>query len=71
MIELNRGRPQNLQYIANAAFLASVYADYLNATGLTGWFCGSTFLSLNVLKDFATLQVPYSLFYCVSNFILK
>ncbi|XP_047974434.1 endoglucanase 12-like [Salvia hispanica] len=61
MIELNRGKPQNLQYVANAAFLASVYADYLNATGLTGWFCGSTFLSLNVLKDFATLQMNYIL----------
>ncbi|KAG6391021.1 hypothetical protein SASPL_148767 [Salvia splendens] len=41
MVELNRGRPQNLQYVANAAFLASVYADYLNATGIPGWFCAN------------------------------
>ncbi|KAL8557746.1 hypothetical protein ACS0TY_005016 [Phlomoides rotata] len=61
MIELNHGRAQNLQYVANAAFLASVFADYLNATGVPGWYCGPTFYKIKVLKDFATSQIKYIL----------
>lgn len=61
MIELNHGRAQNLQYVANAAFLASVFADYLNASGTPGWYCGPTFYKINVLKDFATSQIKYIL----------
>lgn len=57
MIQLNHGKAQNLQYIANAAFLASVFADYLNETGVPGWYCGSNFMPISVLKDFATSQV--------------
>ncbi|RWW79227.1 hypothetical protein BHE74_00012497 [Ensete ventricosum] len=30
LAQLNRGRPRSLQYAANAAFLASLYADYMN-----------------------------------------
>lgn len=54
---MNHGRAQNLQYTANAAFLASLFADYLNATGVPGWTCGGNFFPLSVLKDFATSQV--------------
>ncbi|KAK6136332.1 hypothetical protein DH2020_029903 [Rehmannia glutinosa] len=61
MIELNHGRAQNLQYVANAAFLASVFADYLNATGVPGWNCGPNFFPISVLKDFATSQMNYIL----------
>lgn len=57
MIELNHGGPQNLQYTVNAAFLATVFADYLNATGVPGWYCGQNFMPISVLKDFATSQV--------------
>ncbi|XP_073040533.1 endoglucanase 12 [Primulina eburnea] len=61
MIELNHGRAQNLQYVANAAFLASVFADYLNASGVPGWYCGGDFLPISILKDFATSQLNYIL----------
>ncbi|KAL0286949.1 UNVERIFIED_CONTAM: Endoglucanase 12 [Sesamum angustifolium] len=61
MIELNHGKAQNLQYVANAAFLASVFADYLNASGIPGWNCGPDFVPLTVLKDFATSQMNYIL----------
>ncbi|KAJ8639302.1 hypothetical protein MRB53_015996 [Persea americana] len=61
MIQLNHGRPQPLQYVANAAFLASLFADYLNATGVPGWFCGPNYFSSDVLRRFATSQVDYIL----------
>ncbi|KAJ8557442.1 hypothetical protein K7X08_003067 [Anisodus acutangulus] len=38
LLQLNHGRGQ-LQYVANAAFLASLFVDYLNATGVPGWNC--------------------------------
>ncbi|KAK3031000.1 hypothetical protein RJ639_036850 [Escallonia herrerae] len=61
LIQLNHGRGQNLQYVANAAFLASLFADYLNATGIPGWNCGPSFISLDVLRSFATSQIEYIL----------
>ncbi|KAI4374019.1 hypothetical protein MLD38_012067 [Melastoma candidum] len=61
MIELNLGKPQPLQYVANAAFLASLYVDYMNATGVPGWNCGPTFISSETLRQFATSQVEYIL----------
>ncbi|KZV33598.1 endoglucanase 12 [Dorcoceras hygrometricum] len=60
MIELNHGRAQNLQYVANAAFLASVFADYLNASGVPGWNCGPSFIPISALKDFAASQISTS-----------
>ncbi|GAU18565.1 hypothetical protein TSUD_325570 [Trifolium subterraneum] len=33
LIQLNHGRPQSLQYVVNAAFLASLFADYMEAKG--------------------------------------
>ncbi|KAJ6317906.1 hypothetical protein OIU76_013453 [Salix suchowensis] len=56
MIKLNQGRPQPLQFVANTAFLASLYVDYLNATGVPGLFCGRQFISLDLLRSFATSQ---------------
>lgn len=61
MIQLNHGKGQPLQYVANAAFLASVFADYMNATGVPGWYCGSSFMSLDVIYKFATSQMEYIL----------
>lgn len=57
LIELSQGRPQNLQYVVNAVFLASLYADYLDGTNLPGWYCGTSFIPLQALRDFATSQV--------------
>ncbi|XWS65252.1 hypothetical protein CRYUN_Cryun05aG0076700 [Craigia yunnanensis] len=61
MIQLNLGKPQPLQYVANAAFLANLFADYLNATGVPGWNCGSKFFRSEFLRNFATSQVDYIL----------
>lgn len=57
---LSRGKPQNLQYVANAAFLASLFVDYMNATGVPGWNCGPNYVPSSVLRSFATSQVPSS-----------
>ncbi|KAJ6324975.1 hypothetical protein OIU76_012125 [Salix suchowensis] len=59
LIRLNSGRPRPLQYVANTAFLASLFVDYLNATRVPGFQCGSKFISLDVLRSFATSQVPF------------
>ncbi|CAK7326002.1 unnamed protein product [Dovyalis caffra] len=61
MIQLNHGRPQPLQYAANAAFLASLFVDYLNATRVPGFICGPKFITLDVLRSFATSQINYIL----------
>ncbi|KAL7229248.1 hypothetical protein ACSBR2_007866 [Camellia fascicularis] len=58
LIQLNHGAGQPLQYVANAAFLASLYVDYMNATG---WYCGASFITLDVLRTFATSQIDYIL----------
>ncbi|XP_031478965.1 endoglucanase 12-like [Nymphaea colorata] len=59
MIELNHGQPEPLQYVVNAAFLAAIYSDYLQAVGVPGWYCGPYFFPLQVLRDFATSQMDY------------
>lgn len=62
MIELHYWQPQQpLQYVANAAFLANLYADYLTAANIPGMNCGPTFISSNILRDFATSQMNYIL----------
>ncbi|KAL8201267.1 hypothetical protein R6Q57_012606 [Mikania cordata] len=40
IIDLSQGKSQNLQYVVNVVFLASLYADYLEAANLPGWYCG-------------------------------
>lgn len=57
MIQLNHGRPQPLQYVVNAAFLASLYSDYLEAADTPGWYCGPNFFPTGALRDFARTQV--------------
>ncbi|KAJ4817030.1 Endoglucanase [Rhynchospora pubera] len=61
LIQLNHGRPQPLQYVVNAAFLAAVYSDYLEAADTPGWYCGSNFYPTGVLRDFAKTQINYIL----------
>ncbi|KAF8117813.1 hypothetical protein N665_0008s0155 [Sinapis alba] len=61
LIMLNHGDPQPLQYAANAAFLAALYSDYLDASDTPGWYCGPNFYSTHVLRDFATSQIDYIL----------
>lgn len=61
LIQLNHGRPQPLQYVVNAAFLATLYADYLEAADTPGWYCGPTFFSTDVLRQFAKTQIDYIL----------
>lgn len=60
LIQLNDGGPQSLQYVANAAFLANLFADYLNASDTSGWFCGPNFFSIATLRNFASSQVYFS-----------
>ena len=57
LIQLNHGRPQPLQYVVNAAFLAALYSDYLDAADTPGWYCGPNFYSTDVLRKFAKTQV--------------
>ncbi|OAY78565.1 Endoglucanase 12 [Ananas comosus] len=61
LIELNHGRPQPLQYAMNMAFLASLYADYMDATNVPGWYCGPNYFSADSLRSFAQSQVDYVL----------
>ncbi|KAJ0972952.1 hypothetical protein J5N97_020911 [Dioscorea zingiberensis] len=61
MIQLNHGRPQALQYVVNAAFLASLYADYLDASNVPGWYCGPFYFSADNLRGFAATQLQYIL----------
>ncbi|KAM5574156.1 endoglucanase 25-like [Rosa sericea] len=61
LIQLNHGRPQPLQYVVNAAFLATLFSDYLDAADTPGWYCGPNFYSTDVLRDFAKFQVDYIL----------
>ncbi|GAB2278280.1 hypothetical protein Dimus_012970 [Dionaea muscipula] len=61
LIQLNHGRPQPLQYVVNAAFLAALYSDYLEAADTPGWYCGPNFFSTRVLRQFAKTQIDYIL----------
>ncbi|XP_024964744.1 endoglucanase 25-like, partial [Cynara cardunculus var. scolymus] len=61
LIQLNHGRPQPLQYVVNAAFLATLFSDYLDAADTPGWYCGPNFYSSDVLRKFAETQINYIL----------
>nr|XP_008370239.2 endoglucanase 25-like [Malus domestica]XP_028957155.1 endoglucanase 25-like [Malus domestica] len=64
LIQLNHGKPKPLQYVVNAAFLATLYSDYLEAADNTksaGMFCGPSFYSIDVLREFAKTQINYIL----------
>nr|XP_048336359.1 endoglucanase 25-like [Ziziphus jujuba var. spinosa] len=61
LIQLNHGKPQPLQYVVNAAFLAKLYSDYLDALLVPGWYCGPTFYQTETLRDFSNSQIDYIL----------
>ncbi|GMI98869.1 DEFECTIVE CYTOKINESIS, glycosyl hydrolase 9A1, KORRIGAN, RADIALLY SWOLLEN 2 [Hibiscus trionum] len=61
LIELNHGKPKPLQYVVNAAFLAALYADYLEATLTPGSQCGAKFYPTEAFRDFARSQINYIL----------
>ncbi|KAK9669775.1 hypothetical protein RND81_13G153800 [Saponaria officinalis] len=61
LIQLNHGRPQPLQYVVNAAFLATLYSDYLDTSDTPGWRCGPNFYTSDVLREFARTQIDYIL----------
>ncbi|RZC66016.1 hypothetical protein C5167_009708 [Papaver somniferum] len=61
LIQLNRGVPQPLQFVVQAAFLATLYADYLDASCIPGWYCGLNFYTTQVMHDFAKTQIDYIL----------
>ncbi|EHA8587680.1 endoglucanase 12 [Cocos nucifera] len=61
LIQLNHGRPQALQYVAATAFLASLYADYMDAANVPGWYCGPYYFSTSSLRSFAASQMNYIL----------
>lgn len=68
MIQLNHGNTQPLQYVANAAFLATLFSDYLDAADTPGWYCGPNFYSTDVLRKFAETQVFFHL--CHVSFVI-
>ncbi|CAI9101447.1 OLC1v1038777C1 [Oldenlandia corymbosa var. corymbosa] len=61
LIQLNHGDPQPLQHAVNAAFLAALFSDYLEAADTPGWYCGPNFYSTDVLRKFAQTQISYVL----------
>lgn len=61
LIQLNHGRPQPLQYVVNAAFLATLFSDYLEAADTPGWYCGPNFITTETLRKFARTQIDYIL----------
>ncbi|KAE8703590.1 Endoglucanase 21 [Hibiscus syriacus] len=61
LIELNHGKPKPLQYVVNAAFLAALYADYLEATMTPALKCGAKFYPIETFRDIAKSQINYIL----------
>lgn len=59
MILLGHDRPQQLQLVVNAAFLAAVYSDYLETADTPGWYCGPNFYTADYLRNFARTQVYF------------
>ncbi|CAH2078068.1 unnamed protein product [Thlaspi arvense] len=47
--------------VANAAFLATLFSDYLEAANTPGWYCGPTFYPNDVLREFSRSQIDYIL----------
>ncbi|RCV34344.1 hypothetical protein SEVIR_7G161100v4 [Setaria viridis] len=61
MALFNHGKGQPLQYVVANSFLASLYADYMEAANVPGWYCGPNFMSTNDLRAFAKSQLNYIL----------
>ncbi|CAN6972808.1 unnamed protein product [Brassica rapa subsp. trilocularis] len=47
--------------VANAAFLAALFSDYLEASSTPGWYCGPSFYTPKNLWDFSKSQMDYIL----------
>lgn len=63
LVMFNYGNVAPLQYTAAAAFIASLFADYLITADIPVWQCGPEFYSADVLKEFAQSQVCFSRYY--------
>lgn len=61
LIRLSQGHLQPLQDVANAAFLAALFSDYLEASYTPGWYCGPSFYTPKNLRDFSKSQMDYIL----------
>nr|GLL18013.1 endoglucanase 12 [Ipomoea trifida] len=61
LIQLNHGQGQPLQYVVNAAFLASLFSDYMELIDVPGMNCGPYFIPTDVLRGFAISQINYIL----------
>lgn len=61
MILLNKGGGEPLQYAATSAFLANLFADYLTASGVPGFYCGPNYIPIDDIRSFATSQVSIPL----------
>eukprot|EP00246_Nothoceros_aenigmaticus_P007880 TRINITY_DN220_c0_g1_i1.p1 TRINITY_DN220_c0_g1~~TRINITY_DN220_c0_g1_i1.p1 ORF type:complete len:637 (+),score=97.03 TRINITY_DN220_c0_g1_i1:310-2220(+) len=60
LLDKNNGSG-TLFYTVNAVFLATLYADYLDAADIRGWKCGGDFHTPPELRSFATFQMDYIL----------
>lgn len=61
MILFNPNATQHLPTAVNAAFLATLYADYLKAADVPVLECGPNWYSPEVLRNFSRSQVDYAL----------
>jgi hypothetical protein len=57
LAQFNHGQGQALQYAAANSFLAALYADYMEAVNVPGWYCGPNFMTVDDLRSFAKSQV--------------
>lgn len=55
------GQGQQLQYAVANSMLASLYAEYMKATDVPGWYCHGTFYPAETLNDWARSQIDYVL----------
>ncbi|GJN02455.1 hypothetical protein PR202_ga19807 [Eleusine coracana subsp. coracana] len=61
LAQFNHGAGQPLQYVVANAFLAALYADYMETISVPGWYCGPNFMSTDVLRGFVRSQLDYIL----------
>ncbi|WCJ22284.1 glycosyl hydrolase 9A1 [Euphorbia peplus] len=61
LIQLHPRRPRPLQYVVNAAFMATLYSNYLESNLISGWQCADKFYRIEDLRNFAQSQIDYLL----------
>lgn len=72
------GQGQQLQYAVANSMLASLYAEYMKATDVPGWYCHGTFYPAETLNDWARSQVrlvtqcflPAKFMFVLPNFLI-